>query len=161
LLKDKTTLTAKNGELTNIVQTLQAQVTALHDQNTIVQPPAAGSMTITAVKKVDAATFSTQGETALTGQVLAIYVTFTNLTTSNQQYTVFDFSAITDTGEAVHPRVYPGPAGQGVWNNSTLAPNGSKSVALLFDPSLAAKSLVWTPAGGSASIVQTLPALAN
>jgi len=165
LSKDKAALVSKNGDLTEVVQALQTQMTQLETQNNAAQaPPAAklaGSMTITGVKKADASTFSAPGQSPLIGQVTAIYLTIKNLTDSNQEYDVFNFNAVTSSGEAIHPNVYPGPAGENVWNNSSLVPNGSKDIALLFDQSLDLTSLEWSPPGGTAPVITTLPGSAN
>lgn len=176
LAKDKAKLTLGNTDLTKAVEGLQVQVFQLQTQqdNTTAQtsptvaqappvvqtPPAAGSMTINSIKKIDLSTLSNP-VTPITGQAFAVDVTIKNLTSSTQQYVVSNFNAIAVSGELVQPEMYAGPYGQNIWSFSSLAAGGSKEITLLFNQSLNLTSLVWSPPGGSTSITETLPALTN
>ena len=172
LSKDKTNLSDQNSNLSKVVEAQKAQldvqtahpISTIPSQSSTLDTPgnssaskAAGKFVITSVKNTNASDFSTPGEVALSGTVHVIYLTITNLTNANQMYTALDFKAITTSGGVITPQVYPGPAGQGVWNNSTLAPGGSKDVFLLFGQDVDITTLEWTAPGGSDTYLAPIP----
>ncbi len=176
---DKTKLNAQASNLSNAVKLLQGQLTlnvtnasgttAPITSNDVAgsendptaaanKPKAAGELTVTAVKDEPGTAFSAPGEVPLSGTVRAVYLTIKNTSGALQEYDWTQFKIVTDNGEALDPRVYPGPSGQKVWNNSKLVDGGSQNIVLLFGTDKNLVSVAWTAPGGTATINAALPA---
>ena len=162
-LKSKDDTLSKSIQALTSAQAKAAKPSAaatVSDSNTTTTPVAGASLTINKVQILTPSYFGNTAPDATTDQVRVVFVTMKNLTSSPQTYSVLDFSATTNTGVIVKPRVYAG-AGMGtIWNNSTLAPGGTISQPLLFDEGDNIVTLQWSPSGSS-TISLPIPSVPN
>ncbi len=158
LVASNDSLKSRNATLSKSVQALtSAQATAakpsatttVSDNNSSTVPASGGSLTINKVQILTPSYFGNTAPDANTDQVRVVFVTMKNLSSTPQTYSVLDFSATTNTGQIVKPRVYAGTGMGAIWNNTTLAPDGSTSQPLLFDQSDDIVTLQWSLSGSS------------
>ena len=172
LTKSNKDLTAKNSTLQKSIQALSnpkkqssmsnSTTTSLASTGSSTTSRAAPGalLTITSVQMLTPAYFGNTAPNASTDPVKVVFVTMKNLSSASQNYWVGEFTATTDTGMIVKPRVYAGPGMGTIWNNSTLASGGSTTQPLLFEANDNIVTLQWAPSGSS-PISLAIPPITN
>lgn len=125
-------------------------------ENSTAAQAAATKITVTSVKDMPGSSFAKTGYTPPSGNLRVVYLSIHNSSATDQQYDVSQFSAATSSGEIVKPRVYS-PVESTLWNNATLASDGSKDITIAFGTDQAITTLYWKSATGNITVAVTLP----
>lgn len=171
-IKTKNTeLASNNTNLTKAVKTLQSQIDSSKIIDSAIEkaplgsennsepqkPKPAGSISVTGVRHDP--TFSPANGTTPRASYdhIGVHITIKNLSESNQNYSLGDFSAVTDTGLVVKPISFGPWIEETIWYRSELVPQGYQDILIYFDLGQNLVALNWDVPGGDGSIDISLP----